>query len=88
MILCADRWIIERLDVEKITPLVTNVNMIDDLVLADDSKAMIKALARSYTSQSNDINHAPGRWSADFVQNKGDGQIFLLHGKPGVGKTT
>lgn len=26
-------------------------------------------------------------WSADFVQGKGDGLVFLLHGKPGVGKT-
>lgn len=26
-------------------------------------------------------------WSADFVTGKGEGLIFLLHGKPGVGKT-
>ncbi|KAI1129035.1 hypothetical protein F5Y10DRAFT_161676 [Nemania abortiva] len=26
-------------------------------------------------------------WSADFIQGKGEGLIFLLHGKPGVGKT-
>ncbi|KAK3987610.1 hypothetical protein QBC44DRAFT_331227 [Cladorrhinum sp. PSN332] len=26
-------------------------------------------------------------WSADFVNGKGEGLIFLLHGKPGVGKT-
>lgn len=26
-------------------------------------------------------------WSADFVQGKGEGLTFLLHGKPGVGKT-
>lgn len=26
-------------------------------------------------------------WAADFVENKGKGLIFLLHGKPGVGKT-
>ncbi len=26
-------------------------------------------------------------WSADFVQGKGDSLVFLLHGKPGVGKT-
>jgi len=49
---------------------------------------MIKALSRSYTTQSDDQTREPGRWSADFIQNKGDGQIFLLHGKPGVGKTT
>lgn len=26
-------------------------------------------------------------WSADFIKGKGEGLIFLLHGKPGVGKT-
>lgn len=26
-------------------------------------------------------------WSADFIRSKGEGQIFLLHGPPGVGKT-
>lgn len=26
-------------------------------------------------------------WTADFVKGKGEGLIFLLHGKPGVGKT-
>jgi SpoVK/Ycf46/Vps4 family AAA+-type ATPase len=26
-------------------------------------------------------------WTADFIENKGNGLIFLLHGKPGVGKT-
>lgn len=26
-------------------------------------------------------------WKADFIENKGAGQIFLLHGSPGVGKT-
>ena len=45
---------------------------------------MIKALSRRYTMQSE----TGVAWSADFIRNKGDGQIFLLHGKPGVGKTT
>lgn len=30
---------------------------------------------------------ASSTWSADFVSGKGEGLIFLLHGKPGVGKT-
>jgi hypothetical protein len=30
----------------------------------------------------------PRYWSSDFVPGKGQGQIVLLHGKPGVGKTT
>ncbi|KAJ2991335.1 hypothetical protein NUW58_g2548 [Xylaria curta] len=36
-------------------------------------------------------NEAEGRllpWNTDFLQNKGEGRIFLLHGTPGVGKTS
>jgi SpoVK/Ycf46/Vps4 family AAA+-type ATPase len=62
-------------------------NLIDDLVLRPEAKEMIKALSRSYTTQAEG-GGPDGRWSADFVRNKGEGQIFLLHGKPGVGKTT
>lgn len=49
---------------------------------------MLKALARSFmriTKHGNQIEHNP--WAADFVKGKGNGLIFLLHGKPGVGKT-
>ncbi|KAF6819054.1 P-loop containing nucleoside triphosphate hydrolase (ATPase) [Colletotrichum plurivorum] len=28
-----------------------------------------------------------GAWSGDFIKGKGEGLTFLLHGKPGVGKT-
>lgn len=54
-----------------------------ELVLDDDAKAMVKALSQRYTmhAETNDT------WGADFVVNNGEGQIFLLHGKPGVGKT-
>jgi SpoVK/Ycf46/Vps4 family AAA+-type ATPase len=60
------------------------MNLIDDLVLKPEAKSMIKALSKAYTVQKG----PGGRFSADFVRNKGEGQIFLLHGKPGVGKTT
>jgi ABC-type multidrug transport system ATPase subunit len=62
-------------------------NLIDDLVLRPEAKEMIKALSRSYTTQS-DGSGPDARWSADFIRNKVEGQIFLLHGKPGVGKAT
>lgn len=32
-------------------------------------------------------NKAARSWSADFIEGKGSGQIILLHGPPGVGKT-
>ncbi|KAK7710327.1 hypothetical protein SLS64_005912 [Diaporthe eres] len=62
--------------------------MIDDLVMDQTRIKMLKALAKSYirvNKRGNSIEHEP--WAADFVKGKGNGLIFLLHGKPGVGKT-
>ena len=60
--------------------------MIDTLVMEDERRRLIKALAKNYQTDSNGQSaHKP--WAADFVAGKGEGKIFLLHGKPGVGKT-
>lgn len=62
--------------------------MIDDLVMDQARIKMLKALSKSYirvNKRGNSIEHEP--WAADFVKGKGNGLIFLLHGKPGVGKT-
>ncbi|KAL9614466.1 MAG: hypothetical protein Q9167_001069 [Letrouitia subvulpina] len=65
-----------------------DTKMVDTIVMQDDRRRMIKALAESHT-RKNDAgqtsDHRP--WTADFVDAKGEGKIFLLHGKPGVGKT-
>ncbi len=59
--------------------------MIDTLVMAEERRQLIKALAKNY---GKDGVHNPHKaWAADYVQGKGEGKIFLLHGKPGVGKT-
>ena len=47
-----------------------------------NNKELIKAIALIYTD-SDQTN----RFSADFIQGKGEGQILLLHGPPGTGKT-
>jgi AAA+ superfamily predicted ATPase len=73
------KW--EQLSVRCIEPPQFRDKLIDDLIIDDELKKMIQSLAKSYTSGT-------GRWSADFIQDKGEGQILLLHGKPGVGKTT
>lgn len=48
----------------------------------------ITALAGSYIreNQHKEKSILPP-WTADFIPGKGQGQVFLLHGKPGVGKT-
>lgn len=63
-----------------------NETAIDRLVMSSERKDMIKALVQKFTNGEG--SKGPQRsWAADFIENKGEGQIFLLHGSPGVGKT-
>lgn len=60
-----------------------------NLVIDQDIKSMVLALVenheRPYGSQSTIDGALP---SVDLVQGKGRGLIILLHGEPGVGKTS
>lgn len=63
--------------------------MINDLVMEDKRLQTLKALSKSFVRENKmgrpmKLAH---QWSADFVEGKGSGLIFLLHGSPGVGKT-
>ncbi|KAK7994263.1 P-loop containing nucleoside triphosphate hydrolase protein [Apiospora marii] len=62
--------------------------MVDSLVMDDRKKQTLTSLAKSFArkNKANDTISKP-MWSADFVVGKGTGLTFLLHGKPGVGKT-
>lgn len=54
----------------------------------ESRRGTLKALAKSFVRENTHgekTERLP--WSADFVKGKGAGLIFLLHGKPGVGKT-
>ncbi|KAI1077613.1 P-loop containing nucleoside triphosphate hydrolase protein [Whalleya microplaca] len=53
------------------------------LVLDDEVKLTVKALVGKFASADGQVSP----WPNDFVKNKGQGRIFLLHGSPGVGKT-
>ena len=80
-----------------------DADLMDKLVISDENKHMIKAsqspsshvVANSMTDQTTvcrDYTRGESvkmhkEWSADFIEGKGEGQIFLLHGRPGVGKT-
>ncbi|KAH6684956.1 hypothetical protein F5X68DRAFT_171403 [Plectosphaerella plurivora] len=75
-----------QLDVSYCMPFATNVRAIDNLVMPSERKDMIKALIQRFTS-SEGVKEPERSWAADFIENKGEGQIFLLHGGPGVGKT-
>ncbi|KAK3947203.1 hypothetical protein QBC32DRAFT_355048 [Pseudoneurospora amorphoporcata] len=60
---------------------------IDRLVMPEERKYLIKALIQKYSDTKDSSASDGGPWKADFIENKGEGQIFLLHGSPGVGKT-
>ncbi|KAF2967356.1 hypothetical protein GQX73_g6226 [Xylaria multiplex] len=71
------------LDVGGLTEVKTVKNAIDRLVMRPETnKDTIKAIVKTYTDSSQ-----AGHFNADFIQGKGEGQIFLLHGPPGTGKT-
>lgn len=53
------------------------------LVLDEGVKSTVKALIGKFASSDGKVSS----WPNDFVRNKGEGRIFLLHGSPGVGKT-
>jgi hypothetical protein len=62
--------------------------MINGLVMNETRKMTLKALAKSFARKNKLGENVPrDMWAADFVKGKGSGLIFLLHGKPGVGKT-
>lgn len=84
-------------DVACCKEVVFNDDAVNNLVMNDDRKALIKSLVHRYTitdtPPADSLQRSISRsklfqpWTADFIKNKGDGQIFLLHGGPGVGKT-
>ena len=73
---------LDLLDVEGLEPASMAEDAISSLVMDDNNKEMIKAIARTYTDSDQS-----SRFSADFIHGKGEGQIILLHGPPGTGKT-
>lgn len=71
---------IDLLNVTKLEWPRMDESVIDQLVMPLGTKDLIKAIARTYTDQSQ-------LFKADFIYGKGEGQIILLHGSPGTGKT-
>ena len=76
----------ELLDIAHCSEPMFNDNALERLVMPLERKNMIKALVMKFkdtkTHGKSNIS-----WRADFVEGKGEGTIFLLHGSPGVGKT-
>lgn len=77
------RW--GHLNLGLLRPVVTDKEAFKYLVLDDEVKLTVKALIGKFATDLGAGLIAP--WGNDFVKNKGEGRIFLLHGAPGVGKT-
>ncbi|KDN64254.1 putative ATPase [Colletotrichum sublineola] len=84
-----DTTLFERLVLQYDTKeLIRNLTA---MYIRDDSKPALQDDV-GYTKISNIHKRSlktkgETTWSADFIEGKGEGLTFLLHGKPGVGKT-
>ena len=61
----------------------------EQLVLSEDKKELIRAVARNAGSQFDECDDDEDEdvMGLDVIANKGSASIFLLHGPPGCGKT-
>ena len=61
----------------------------DDLVIPNDYKTIVKALVQNHTLVSRPTGKgSKDKQQIDLIRGKGKGLIILLHGVPGVGKTS
>ncbi|KAI1504177.1 hypothetical protein F5X99DRAFT_372745 [Biscogniauxia marginata] len=84
LVLKSRNW--ETLDVANCSSPRVNTRAIQSLVMPAERKTLIEALVQRFSNNSTTTGAAKP-WRADYMENKGEGQIFLLHGGPGVGKT-
>lgn len=60
----------------------------EDLVLKPEIKETVLALVENHQRPRDSPSRTHGILSVDLIQGKGRGLIILLHGEPGVGKTS
>lgn len=77
----------EFLDIHCMSFPKFDTGRIRTLVAPEETKRMLKAVAKSFLRQSEERQGQQSSWTTDFIQVKGRGQIILMHGPPGVGKT-
>lgn len=71
---------IARLDIDNVDEIKKEERNFDKLVLPDGYKDIVQALVETHFKKQSH--------NADLVRGKGKGLIILLHGAPGVGKTS
>jgi SpoVK/Ycf46/Vps4 family AAA+-type ATPase len=77
-----------ELDVNDLKDVVQDLSW-DDLVLPKGHKELVQALVQTHTAGlASQKGSEAQRFEVDLVRGKGSGCIILLHGEPGVGKTS
>lgn len=80
------------LDVSQIRKLRPQVQSFEQLVLPQSHKDIVEALVKTHSRGARPVRDAVGDEDTDrredLVRGKGKGVILLLHGVPGVGKTS
>ncbi|KAF8849600.1 P-loop containing nucleoside triphosphate hydrolase protein [Acephala macrosclerotiorum] len=77
-----------RLHVDNISPVERHENNFDKLVLPRGYRKIVRALVETHFKTTDSDTKEKARHNADLVRGKGKGLIILLHGAPGVGKTS
>jgi signal recognition particle GTPase len=84
--------LIAALDVSQIRELRPRVQSFEQLVLPQKHKDIVEALVKTHSRGDRPVRDAVGDEDndrrEDLVRGKGKGVILLLHGVPGVGKTS
>ena len=79
-------------DLMKVEDIKNSGQGFENLVLSDDHKKIMQALVQNHMNSpaplSSQISNTVRDFSMDVVRGKGKGLIVLLHGVPGVGKTS
>ncbi|KAH7350607.1 P-loop containing nucleoside triphosphate hydrolase protein [Rhexocercosporidium sp. MPI-PUGE-AT-0058] len=73
------KW--ESVHISDLHEIAFDENLLDSLVLPPEIKSTVQALAWNASQKVGDTS------DANYMTGKGNGQILLLHGAPGVGKT-
>ncbi|KAF3022530.1 hypothetical protein E8E14_012221 [Neopestalotiopsis sp. 37M] len=76
-VLSTKTWVLVNIDN---TSEVDVAEVPPEPILDESSQVVIQALADYQLKEEKP-------WSADFIRNKGEGVVIMLHGPPGVGKT-
>ncbi|KAK8016659.1 hypothetical protein PG993_014848 [Apiospora rasikravindrae] len=78
----------EKVHVKNLSEPDFDESMVNNLIIDEKKKRTLTSLAKSFARRNQTEEKMPKpMWSADFVVGKGAGLTFLLHGRPGVGKT-